>query len=107
MAHPSTRQDLYTRVTTRILAELEKGVRPWIKPWSVVRAATKKTSTSSEGEGFFLLTTSRRAAPNINDLRISGCPMKLHWTAIGHFPHHPPYQLQEFRSPAIKISSNT
>ncbi len=35
MAHPSTRQDIYTRVTTRILAELEKGVWPWIKPWSV------------------------------------------------------------------------
>ena len=38
MAHPSTRQDIYTRVTTRILAELEKGVRPWIKPWSVEHA---------------------------------------------------------------------
>ena len=43
MAHPSTRQDIYTRVTTRILAELEKGVRPWIKPWSVEHAAGRIT----------------------------------------------------------------
>lgn len=38
MTHQSTKQDIYTRVTTRILAELEKGVRPWIKPWSVKHA---------------------------------------------------------------------
>lgn len=25
--------DVYTRVTTRIIADLEKGVRPWLKPW--------------------------------------------------------------------------
>ena len=28
------RQDVYTRVTNRILADLEKGVRPWMKPCS-------------------------------------------------------------------------
>ena len=29
------KQDVYTRVTNRrILADLEKGVRPWMKPWS-------------------------------------------------------------------------
>src|SRR5262245_53273104 len=28
------RQDVYTRVTTRIIAELEQGVRPWARPWS-------------------------------------------------------------------------
>lgn len=27
------RADLYTRVTDRILADLEQGVRPWFKPW--------------------------------------------------------------------------
>lgn len=26
--------DLYTRVTNQIVASLEKGVRPWMKPWS-------------------------------------------------------------------------
>jgi antirestriction protein ArdC len=29
-----TRPDLYTRVTTSIVADLECGVRPWTKPWS-------------------------------------------------------------------------
>ncbi len=39
----STRQDVYTRVTAQIIAELEKGVRPWIKPWSVEHAAGRIT----------------------------------------------------------------
>jgi antirestriction protein ArdC len=26
--------DVYSRVTNRIVADLEKGVRPWLKPWS-------------------------------------------------------------------------
>ncbi len=30
--------DIYARVTGKIVADLEKGVRPWIKPWSVERA---------------------------------------------------------------------
>lgn len=33
------KQDVYTRVTNRILADLEKGVRPWMKPWSGENAA--------------------------------------------------------------------
>lgn len=28
------RQDLYTKITNKIIADLEKGVRPWMKPWS-------------------------------------------------------------------------
>ncbi len=31
--------DVYTKVTDRILADLEKGVRPWMKPWSGNHAA--------------------------------------------------------------------
>ena len=31
--------DVYTKVTDRILADLEKGVRPWIKPWTANNAA--------------------------------------------------------------------
>ncbi len=27
------RADVYTRVTARIIADLEAGVRPWLKPW--------------------------------------------------------------------------
>ena len=28
------RTDIYARITDRIVADLEKGVRPWMKPWS-------------------------------------------------------------------------
>ena len=31
---PSIRRDLYSEVTSRILAELERGAAPWVKPWS-------------------------------------------------------------------------
>lgn len=31
--------DLYTRITNRIIAELEKGTRPWLQPWSAEHAA--------------------------------------------------------------------
>lgn len=33
------RQDVYERVTNRIIADLEQGVRPWMKPWSGEHAA--------------------------------------------------------------------
>ena len=28
------RIDVYTRVTERVVADLERGVRPWLKPWT-------------------------------------------------------------------------
>ena len=31
--------NVYERVTTKIVADLEKGVRPWVKPWSADRLA--------------------------------------------------------------------
>jgi antirestriction protein ArdC len=37
------RQDVYTRVTERIVADLEKGVRPWVKPWNAEHAAGRIT----------------------------------------------------------------
>lgn len=30
----ATKVDLYSRVTNKIIADLEHGVRPWMKPWS-------------------------------------------------------------------------
>ena len=30
----NTRTDIYARITDRIVADLEKGVRPWVQPWS-------------------------------------------------------------------------
>ena len=35
----TTRIDLYTRVTNAIVADLENGVRPWLKPWNAEHAA--------------------------------------------------------------------
>jgi antirestriction protein ArdC len=32
------RQDLYTRITAQIEESLEKGVRPWVKPWNAEHA---------------------------------------------------------------------
>ena len=37
------RQDVYARVTNAIVAELEKGVRPWLKPWNAEHLAGKIT----------------------------------------------------------------
>jgi antirestriction protein ArdC len=33
------RKDVYTRVTERIISDLEQGVRTWLKPWSAEHAA--------------------------------------------------------------------
>ena len=35
--------DVYTRITDKIIAELEKGERPWMKPWNAEHAAGKIT----------------------------------------------------------------
>lgn len=32
------KSDIYTRITEKIVADLEKGVRPWVKPWSAGHA---------------------------------------------------------------------
>src|ERR1700677_1995243 len=37
------RADVYTRVTAKIVADLEQGVRPWMKPWSAEHAAGRIT----------------------------------------------------------------
>jgi antirestriction protein ArdC len=35
----TSRTELYSRVTERVIADLEKGVRPWLKPWSAGNTA--------------------------------------------------------------------
>jgi antirestriction protein ArdC len=37
------RQDIYTRITGKIVASLEQGVRPWIRPWNADNAAGRIT----------------------------------------------------------------
>ena len=39
MTNQAPHQDVYSRVTSRIVADLEQGVRPWLKPWSATHAA--------------------------------------------------------------------
>src|SRR4051812_8072226 len=34
VARVSMKRDLYTEVSERIVAELERGATPWVKPWS-------------------------------------------------------------------------
>jgi len=35
------KKDLYERVTAQIVASLEQGVKPWLKPWSAAAAASQ------------------------------------------------------------------
>lgn len=42
MTHGS-RKDVYARVTDRIVADLERGVRTWAKPWNGEHAAGRIT----------------------------------------------------------------
>jgi antirestriction protein ArdC len=37
------KQDVYTRITGQIIALLEQGVRPWIRPWNAEHAAGRIT----------------------------------------------------------------
>ena len=39
----TSRTDVYTRVTSHIVEELERGVRPWLKPWNAENAAGRIT----------------------------------------------------------------
>jgi len=40
---PVSRADVYSRVTNRIVEELERGVRPWLKLWNADHAAGRIT----------------------------------------------------------------
>ena len=37
------RIDVYTKITDRIIADLEQGVRPWMKPWNAASATGRIT----------------------------------------------------------------
>src|SRR5690242_5791236 len=37
------KQDVYTRITSKIIASLEQGVRPWLRPWNAEHAAGRIT----------------------------------------------------------------
>ena len=37
------KQDIYTRITNQIVSHLERGVRPWVKPWNAEHPAGRIT----------------------------------------------------------------
>src|SRR5260370_7178296 len=39
----SPKQDIYARITAKIVATLEDGVRPWVRPWNAEHAAGRIT----------------------------------------------------------------
>ena len=43
MQNTTERKDVYSRITTKIVEYLEKGVRPWTRPWSAEHAAGRIT----------------------------------------------------------------
>ena len=43
MAASTDRSDVYSRITGKIIADLEQGVRPWMKPWNAEHAAGRIT----------------------------------------------------------------
>ena len=43
MSEHRDRKDVYTRVTERIISDLEQGIRTWMKPWSVEHTAGRIT----------------------------------------------------------------
>ena len=36
-------RDVYSRITGKIIADLEQGIRPWHRPWSAEHAAGRIT----------------------------------------------------------------
>lgn len=43
MTDTTERKDVYSRITAQIIAHLEKGVRPWVRPWDAEHAAGRIT----------------------------------------------------------------
>ena len=62
------RVDIYTRVTAHIIEELERGVRPWLKPWYVEHAAGPGHHTSRP-----LLNRRKRRWRELNTPNCSQC----------------------------------
>ena len=42
-AKTKTRRDIYQDITNKIVAQLEDGIRPWLKPWNAEHAAGRIT----------------------------------------------------------------
>jgi len=43
MQNTTERKDVYSRITAQIVEHLERGVRPWTRPWNAEHAAGRIT----------------------------------------------------------------
>jgi hypothetical protein len=64
-ARASMKRDLYAEVSARIVAELEKGAAPWVKPWSATPGANSPCNAVTNWRGII----GRGHAPKISTLR--------------------------------------
>src|SRR6202140_4001102 len=46
-ARQAMKRDLYAKVSSRIVAELEAGAAPWVKPWSATAGANSPCSAAT------------------------------------------------------------
>ncbi len=60
-----TRTDIYSRVTNKIIADLEKGVWTWQKSWNAEHAAGRITNHPVALPSDYVLSARRRIAPAI------------------------------------------
>src|SRR5262245_51265919 len=68
----TNRTDIYTRVTDTIVAELERGVRPWLQPWNAGHSAGPITRP---------LRANGQTYQGINVLMLWASAMTQHFTA--------------------------
>jgi N-terminal domain of anti-restriction factor ArdC len=59
------RKDVYTRVTDHIIADLEKGIRTWMKPWNVAHTPREGAAPPPSGAR----RSFRHFPPDLPDLR--------------------------------------
>jgi hypothetical protein len=48
-------RDVYSKITDCIIADLEQGVRPWMKPWNADHAAGRITQPYARGATAFVV----------------------------------------------------
>jgi len=68
----SNRQDIYEKVTAKIVADLEQGVRSWMKPWNAEHAAGRITRP---------LRANGKAYQGINTIMLWGAAMEQGFSA--------------------------
>lgn len=57
MGSTSSRHDLYADVTDRIIAALERGVAPWVRPWNTIGGQPHNGASGHRYQGINLILT--------------------------------------------------